>query len=295
MHLIVGGGYLGMRVACRWRDQGHPVAVVTRSAQRANELSAQGFHAVVADVTEAQTLSKSLAADSILFAVGYDRASGNTIEDVYAGGLRNVLDAASAHAKRLIYISTTGVYGPAGGDWVDEDTPPDPRRDGGRASLAAENILASHPIGKRSIILRLAGIYGPGRIPFLKELRAGAPIAAPRDGYLNLIHVDDAAQIVVVANSWLGNRPAETGPHIFCASDGAPVARGDYYREVARLIGAPAPTFINPEPGSAKAARAEANRRIRNEHMVRELDVRLAYPSYREGLASILESENRKA
>ena len=82
------------------------------------------------------------AAETVLFAVGFDRAGGQSIEDVYAGGMRNVLAALPADTGRFIYISTTGVYGPAGGEWVDEETPPDPQRDGGRASLAAEQALA---------------------------------------------------------------------------------------------------------------------------------------------------------
>ena len=82
--------------------------------------------------------------------------------------MRNVLAALPAETGRLIYISTTGVYGPADGDWVDEVTPPDPQREGGRASLAAEQVLAAHPLGQRSVILRLAGIYGPGRVPFIR-------------------------------------------------------------------------------------------------------------------------------
>ena len=99
--------------------------------------------------------------------------AGNSIEEVYAGGVRNVLAALPHDTGRFIYISTTGVYGPADGDWVDEETPPDPRRDGGRASLAAEQVLAAHPLGQRGVILRLAGIYGPGRVPFLDKLAGG--------------------------------------------------------------------------------------------------------------------------
>ena len=104
-------------------------------------------------------------------------------------------------SNRFIYISTTGVYGPASGEWIDETTPPDPQRDGGRASLAAERALAASPFAARGVILRLAGIYGPGRVPFIEELCAGEPIPAPTTGYLNLIHVDDAAETVLAADS----------------------------------------------------------------------------------------------
>jgi nucleoside-diphosphate-sugar epimerase len=185
----------------------------------------------------------------------------------------------------LIYISTTGVYGPGDGGWVDEKTLPDPQRDGGRASLAAEQTLTEHPIGSTSVILRLAGIYGRGRIPFVNELRSGQPIAAPATGWLNLIHVDDAAAVVVAASKL---PPFENGPLIYCVSDGHPAARGEFYAEVARQIGAPSPRFGDVNPESPRARRAESNRRANNARMLAELDVTLNYPDYRAGLARIL-------
>jgi nucleoside-diphosphate-sugar epimerase len=226
--------------------------------------------------------------ESLLFAVGFDRAGDWDIHTVYADGLRNVLAAAPASVSRVIYISTTGVYGPADGEWVDEQTPPDPQRDGGRASLAAEQVLAGHPLGARSVILRLAGIYGPGRVPYIDKLRAGEPLAVPSEGWLNLIHVDDAARIVVAADRWAAARQSDDGPHVFCVSDGAPAVRRDYYTEVARLIGAPPPSFTPPLADSPAAARAESNRRVSNRKLLKVLNIELQYPSYHEGLAAIL-------
>ena len=220
-------------------------------------------------------------ADTVLFAVGFDRSAENTIHQVYADGVKNVLAALPASVERFIYISTTGVYGPAEGDWVDETTPPNPQRDGGKASLAAEQHL-----GENSIVLRLGGIYGPDRIPYLAKLRAGEPIAAPSEGWLNLIHVDDGAAVILAAEIWAKTQAA--GQHTFCVCDGQPVVRGDYYREVARRIGAEPPQFVAPEPASPAAARAAANRRISNAKLQQELKYKFAYPSYREGLADIL-------
>ncbi len=290
--LIFGCGYLGLRVARRWLDARETVHVVNRSPQRAQELAQAGLHPLVADVTRRETLGNLPEAQTVLFAVGHDRTTGNSIEDVYSGGMKNVLAALPACVERLIYISTIGVYGSAGGDWVDESTPPNPRRAGGRASLAAEMHLANHPVGNNSIVLRLAGLYGPGRIPHLDKLRAGEPIAAPSAGWLNLIHVDDAATAVLAAESW--NPPqGDEGPHIFCVSDGQPVVRANYYREVARCIGAAAPEFVDPDPDLPAAQRASANRRISCEKMRAQLGVELAYPSYREALAAIQSDEAR--
>lgn len=283
--LIFGCGYLGQRVAGRWLERGEEVYVATRSQQRARELRQEGYQIIVADVTDRSTLKNLPDAETVLFAVGHDRSSGQSISNVYAGGLHNVLDAIAPNTGRLIYISTTGVYGSADGGWIDENTRPDPQRDGGRASLAAENVLANHSLGRTSIILRLAGIYGSGRIPFLTELRACEMIAAPASGWLNLIHVDDAASVVVAAAEL---PPFENGPLFYCVSDGQPIARAEFYAEVARQIGAPPPRFGEVSPESPRARRAESNRRVSNARMLADLGVTLNYPDYRAGLAEIL-------
>jgi nucleoside-diphosphate-sugar epimerase len=294
--LIFGCGYLGSRVARRWSDAGHHVVVVTRSTGRAFELEQFGYRTIIADITRPETLSSLPNADTVLFAVGYDRTPGQAIEQVYAGGMRHVLTALPTETGRFIYISTTGVYGPGGGAWVDEQTPPDPQREGGRASLAAEQALAEHAFGKRGISLRLAGIYGPQRVPFLQELRAGKPIPAPISGFLNLIHVEDAAAVVVAA----ADVPLETlrgqgrMPRVYCVSDGHPAERGDFYREVARQIGAQPPRFTEPDPVSPRAARARSNRRVGNARMLAELGVTLTYPDYCAGLVALLETQNQQ-
>jgi len=297
--IIFGCGYLGLRTARLWRDSGHPVIAATRSASRLAEFSGEVIGGFQADVTRPETLDDLRAFNALnrvagvkleaaLYAVGFDRSAGVDIHTLYAGGLKNVLAALPATVNRVIYISTTGVYGSAEGGWVDEQTLPDPKRDGGKASLAAEQVLAAHALGRRSAILRLAGIYGPGRVPHIEQLRAGEPIAAPSTGWLNLIHVDDAAASVVAVDQWLAHRAEADGPHVFCVSDGAPVVRGDYYGEVARLLGAPAPQFVSPPADSPAAARAAADRRVRSDKLMHTIGVQLTYPSYREGLAAIL-------
>jgi nucleoside-diphosphate-sugar epimerase len=281
--LVFGCGYLGLRVARRWREAGEQVHVATRSPQRARALAAEGLAPLVADVTRPASLRGLPAAETALFAVGHDRAGGPSIEEVYVGGLENVLDALPAAIGRVIYISTTGVYGDAAGDWVDEDSPCEPTRPGGKASLAAEVALRRRPLGARAIVLRLAGLYGPGRVPNRAPLLAGEPLAVPTEGFLNLIHVDDAVAAVLAAAA-LEIEP----PRTYLISDGHPAPRGEYYAELARLLGAPAPRFIEPRPGDARAARAGADKRICNARMLAELRIALAFPSYREGLAAIV-------
>ena len=280
--LIFGCGYLGRHVAQRWLDQGDHVCAVTRSNERAEQFSADGFTPIVADVTDPSALVDLPHANSVLYAVGYDRRADKSIDEVYQAGMRNVLEALPNSVERIIYISTTGVYGDAGGDWIDEQTPPDPQRPGGIASLGAEEALRQSPFADRGVSLRLAGIYGPDRLPYLAKLRAGEPIEAPQSGWLNLIHVDDAAAAVVAAAD------VQAPPKVVCVSDGDPPQRGEYYAEVARLLDAPPPRFGQPEESSPRAKRAQASKRVRNDLMRAELGVRLAYPTYREGLKAIV-------
>jgi nucleoside-diphosphate-sugar epimerase len=284
--LIFGCGYLGQRVARRWRAAGHEVTAVTRNPARAEQLEGEGIRAVVADVLTASSLPTLADFDSILFAIGYDRASRATMRQVYVEGLSNVLAKLSVLPRRFLYISSTGVYGDRQGAWIDERTECRPVREGGIACLEAEQRIAQHACGPVAVILRLAGLYGPGRIPRRHELVANRPIAAPAEGYLNLIHVDDAAQTVLTADT------RAEAPNLFVVSDGHPVSRAEYYRELARLVAAPPPRFVAPAEHSPAAERAAASRRIRNEKMLRDLGITLQYPSYREGLAAIVATED---
>ncbi len=281
--LVFGCGYLGLRVAQRWLRARHQVYAVTRSRERANELQKLGLLPLVADVTEPASLHDLPGANTVLYAVGYDRTAGRSIAEVYVDGLRNVLMALPANTGRFIYVSSTGVYGQSQGEWVDENSPCQPVREGGKACLEAEQLLAQRPWSQRAVILRLGGIYGPGRVPRRRDLEEGRAIAASENGYLNLIHVEDAANVVLAAEA-----AAETLGR-FNVTDGHPVLRGDYFRELTRLAGAPPPTFAPPT--DARAERASTDKRVSNRKMMEQLRVTLDYPTYREGLAAIFASE----
>jgi len=283
--LLFGCGYLGTRCARLWGGAGHEVVVMSRDKNRSKGFSQNGWHSFVGDVTDPVSLANLPEVDAVLFAVGFDKSAGLPIEEVYAGGVRNVLAALPESVRRFVYISTTGVYGDAAGDWVDEQTPPDPSRAGGIASLAAEEALRASRFASRSVILRLAGIYGPERLPYLQRLESGQPIEAVPTGHLNLIHVDDAARIVqqVAARDF-----DDEGPLTYCVSDGHPVVREDFYKEIARQLGVAAPLFSEPPAASPRAIRAMVDRRVSNRRLLAETKVAIRYPSYREGLAQIL-------
>jgi nucleoside-diphosphate-sugar epimerase len=194
-----------------------------------------------------------------------------------------VLEVANEPLEQVIYVSTTGVYGDAGGDWIDETTPTNPHRPGGIASLAAEMVLKESRFAPHGVILRLAGIYGPGRLPYIQQLRRGEPLDASSDGYLNLIHVDDAAELIVAMT---GRKLAAPGPLTYCVSDGQPVWREEFYNELARQLGAPPPQFVQ-NPKSQRHDRGGTSKRVSNQKVMDAYRFALRYPSYREGIAQI--------
>ena len=284
--LVFGCGYLGRRISQRWLEDGDEVWVVTRSSARAKELESCGFHAVIADVTQPGSLCELPAAESVLYAVGYDRSTGLQQRQVYVDGLTHVLEHLP-HDKleRFIYISSTGVYGQSDGSWVDEDSICQPTRAGGQCCLEAENRLARVIWGDRRIVLRLAGIYGPSRIPNLRLAAAGEIARIATDGYLNLIHVDDAVRVVLAAEL-----RART-PTLYTVSDGQPVLRSDFYAHVLRWDW-PVMDKVQPGQGSparpaSRQQRTGSSKRVVNQRMLRELGVQLEHKNYQEGLAAI--------
>jgi nucleoside-diphosphate-sugar epimerase len=288
--LIIGCGYLGRRVAAAWLAEGHEVFATTRSEKRAEQLRAEGIQPIVGDLAIKESLPKFPPVESVLHSVGFDRSADQSIEQVYVQGLANVLDAVdSARLKLFFFISSTGVYGQSDGQWVDEQSDCQPRRAGGKACLDAENLLRTHPLGDLAVILRLSGLYGPGRIPRRKEMSDGLPLSVPTEGFLNLIHVDDVVRIILAAERRV------TPPDLFLVSDGQPIQRIEYYRELARLINAPEPRFVPPSEHAPSTDRAVgSDKRVCNRRMCEQLEVKLRYPDYREGLSAIIQQESRR-
>lgn len=279
--LVIGCGYLGHRVARTWLDQGEQVAVVTRSDERAKTLRKEGFSPFVADVSDPDSVKSLPLAETVLHAIGYDRSSGVPRREAVVGGLQNVLAGLAPVVERLVFISSTGVMGSHDGDWVDEDSSCDPQREAGRCGLEAETLLRSHELGQRAVILRLAGIYGPGRLPKLEDVRRGRPVPAPEGAYLNLIHVDDAVEAILASE-----QRAKAG-ELYLISDGAPTRHRLFYSEMARQLHLGPLEFCDPAPGSRGAAAASGNKRVCNQKMVEQLEIQLRYPSFREGLQAI--------
>ncbi len=282
--LVIGCGYLGMRIARRARALGWTVRMLTRDAERARSWAAEGYEPITGDVMLPESLASLPKTGTVVYAVGYDRTSGHSLNDVYVRGLANVVDRVAATASKFVYVSSTGVYGQNDGQWVDEDAVCEPTREGGQACLAAEKMLACSAVAKRLACLRLAGLYGPGRLPMRAILDSDQPIALPVNGYLNLIHVEDAADVVWAALDF------QELPRTWNVSDGVPVIRREYYAEMARQLGVPVPQFVAPAAAVSAAERAQADKRVSNRRMLRDLSVELRFPSYREGLADCLKN-----
>jgi nucleoside-diphosphate-sugar epimerase len=282
--LIVGCGYLGLRVGRLLKDRGDRVFGTTRKAARDAELSGWGVEAVLADVLDPESLDKLPQADRALYCVGFDRSAGVPIREVYVDGLRHALGRLVDRVPRLVYVGSTGVYGQDDGGWVDEDSPVDPRIESGRACLEAESVVRSYERegGLASTIVRFSGLYGPGRIMRREAILRGDPIAGDPGKWLNLIHIDDTAAVAVAA---LDRGHAGS---LYLASDDRPVTRSEFYSLAAESLQAPAPRFETPRPGSPEAAREESNKRISNRRMRTELGVNLIHPDVRTGVPAAI-------
>ncbi len=280
--LVIGCGYLGERVARDHVGRGDVVFALTRSADRARALEAIGVRPVVGDVLDPALELPTV--DRVLYAVGYDRSAGPSKRSVYVDGLRNTLDRLPSGPSRLVYIGSTSVYGDMGGGWVDEETPARPITEAGRICLEAEGVLTAWAdrSGVSTVVLRCAGLYGPGRIIRRDLIARGEPIPGDPDRHLSLIHVDDAARAASAALDAVAPGP------LYLVGDDRPVRRREYYRVVAEALGAPPPSFVPPAPGSAEAARDVADRKVRNRRMKSELGVALQYPDVATGAPAAL-------
>src|SRR5262249_42311209 len=165
-----------------------------RSSGRAEEIARLGIEPVIADVLRPDSLQGLSQAERVFYCVGFDRSAGSTMRAVSVDGLQNVLNNLPPSVERLVYASSTGVYGQTGGEWVDEDSPTFPQHESGRLCLEAEGRLRSwaESRGTSVVVLRFAGLYGPGRIVRRTILERGEPIPGDPAKFLNLIQIDGA-------------------------------------------------------------------------------------------------------
>ena len=283
--LIVGCGYLGKRVAIKWREQGLSVAATTRSAEKAKELENLGLHPIICDVLNRHSLERLPESKVVLQSVAVDRQSGQSLRSVYVDGTINLLDVIQQRANRIFYISSTSVYGQSAGEIVNEKSPCNPTRENAQICLEAEQLIEAS--GVDSIIFRLSGIYGPNRLlARMNQIKQALPVPGNPDAWLNLIHIEDAVSAIIAAgDSHLSNE-------IILVSDDCPVRRREYYFSLAKLLQAPPPQF-DATRKDPKGERGHG-KRCDNTKLHQLLLDTLQYPSIVEGLPDAVQTAERR-
>ncbi len=290
--IIVGCGKIGLRVATLWQARGSTVIATARDTAKATRLREFGIKVVEMDLDEPQTPGKLVCNRSLLYYFAPPSPTGQT--DLRMRAFLEGLTTDPAFEK-VVYISTTGVYGDSQGAWVNEETPVNPQSARSWRRLDAETTLRAW--GRKHqvpvVILRVPGIYGPGRLPG-EAIRSRRPVVNEFEcGYTNRIHADDLARVCVAAAD---RGRADT---IYNASDGSPGTMTGYFNCVADALGLPRPPVVT----RAEAMRILSpemlsylgeSRRIDNRRMREELGVEPLYPNLETGLRASIDAEEAK-
>ncbi|MFD0740227.1 NAD-dependent epimerase/dehydratase family protein [Lysobacter koreensis] len=259
--VIAGAGDVGGRLARLRAARGDEVLALRRRPTESDS----AVRAVCADLVSGVGLRLlPRRADALVFCAAPDRRDEAAYRALFVDGLRRMLD--HVQAPRVLLVSSTAVYGEDAGEWVDEDTPEQPPAFNGRVLRAAEGELARE---RGAVVLRLTGLYGPGRDALLRRARAGTP---GRPHWTNRVHVDDAA----AALSHLLDLP-QPDP-LYLGSDALPALESDVFAWVRAHEGlAPVVAAQLPESG-----RRVSSARLRASGWTPR------YPDYRSGYAGLL-------
>jgi nucleoside-diphosphate-sugar epimerase len=284
-HLVVlGAGYVGAEVVRQGLARGMRVTALTRNEAKARVLAEAGAEVVVADLAGEEWHARlGEGADFVLDCVSSGGGGPDAYRHSYVDGMKSVLAwAAKVSVGTIIYTGSTSVYPQGGGVTVDETASVKETRAAGSPLVEAEDLLLGWT-GGRKFVLRLAGIYGPGRHYLLDQLRDGSGEVAGNGEYrLNLIHRDDIAGAVWAAF----DAPAGVADGVFNVADDGAAPKLEMTAWLAMKLGVPRPRFTG-EPASGRR-RVTPDRVIANDKIKRELGWRPVYPSFREGYAAIL-------
>lgn len=288
-YLIVGCGYVGMRLA-RHLPAG-TVLALARDAARARQLAALGLVPVRGDLDAPASL-RHLPPVETIFHLAPPPDGGDS--DPRTRHLLASLARPGRRPRRLVYVSTTGVYGNRAGEWLDEHTPTQPQTPRARRRADAEAQLRAfgRHAGVQVSILRVPGIYGPGRLP-LEKLRQGQPVVDyDPPHYGNRIQVDDLVRALLAAAR--RGRPQR----LYIASDGRPATQAEFLDALAAAAGLPPPPHITPAEAAARLSPLTLSflaesRRLQNRRLREELGVQLQYGDFRQGIEASLSGEMR--
>lgn len=285
---ILGCGYVGLELARQLRGD-HDVVGVRRSPDGIDAIEATGATAIRADVTDSDGLASVPDVDALVFAASSGGRGAAAAERVYVEGLRTAIEAFGSRQsppERLVYTSSTGVYGDHDGAFVDEDTPLDPTTEKTQILVTAERIARelAPEYGIDGGVARFAGLYGPDRYRLERYLEG--PVT---EGYLNMIHRKDAAGIVRFMLE-------STDNELLVAVDDEPVDKWTFADWLADECGADSPPKRTKaerldDEGLSEAARRRilTSKRCSNDR-VRKLGYNFQYPTYREGYRAAIDA-----
>lgn len=284
--LIIGCGDIARR-ALPWLVKHYRVYAAVRSDARHRELRALGVTPLRADLDKPRSLRRLAGIGNLILHFAPPQETG--LVDRRTQMLLAALSTGKILPRRLVYISTSGVYGDCGGAWVSEERPPRPQT--GRAQRRCDAEARLRRFGrKRRVavsILRAPGIYAGDRLP-LARLERGLPLLQESDDiYTNHIHADDLAAIAQMALS------RGRAGRIYNASDDSALKMGEYFDLIADRFGLPrAPRLPRAEVerrlSPAMLSFMGESRRLSNRRIKRELGVKLKYPEVASALADLL-------
>ncbi len=249
--LLAGCGDLGLRVADRLLARGLEVWALRRHPPSAAPAAIRWIAADLADPASLAGLPRHI--DSVAYLPAPGGRDPERYRAVFVDGQRHLLAALGPRPRRWVFVSSSAVYGEHGGQWIDEDTPTAPQGFNGRLLLEAEQWLQAQVPG--AVVLRLAGLYGPGRTQLLQRLREGQARAAAGH-WANRIHIDDAAAAV----DHLLHLPAPLPCYL--GADDTPMPLDRLYGTLARMLQAPPPA-PGPAPANVGSKRM-SNRRLKD-------------------------------
>jgi nucleoside-diphosphate-sugar epimerase len=282
--LIIGCGYIGLPLGVELLRQGHAVSGLRRSAEGAALMQSSGLRPLTADITRPGDLARlPLPYDWIVNTASSGKGGAEEYQQIYYEGARNLLQwLAPAPPKRYIHIGSTSVYGQTDASQVMETSPAEPATPTGRILLATEKLLLDAFRDRQfpAVLLRVAGIYGPGRGHYLLQyLQGAAAIPGRGERFLNMIHRDDVIGGILTALK--SGRAGE----IYNLTDDEPVRQIHFYRWLSETLGKPMPPFVPNSPESA-AKRGDTNKKVLNRKLKMELGYAFRYPTFRQGCSA---------
>ena len=268
------------------------VYALVRSLAGAAKLRALDVVPIIGDLDQRASLQRIGGIADMVVHFAPPQNSGTI--DSRTKNLIAALNSRGSVPRRLVYISTSGVYGDCGGAWVDETRPVKPASPRGIRRVDAEKRLRDWAITSnvRLSILRAPGIYGDGRLPEARLL-AGTPVlAAADDVYTNHIHADDLAHIALTALFRARNN------RVYNASDHSEMKMADYFDLVADLLKLERPPRVNRADAQAQLPKEllsfmGESRRLQNLRLIKELKMKLVYPTVRDGIAAAISAANK--